>query len=133
MHEEDSREQQSPGSLPPAGPHPQHSMRDPAYAAFQEWYRRRQKPWYNQGWFWALLTVAGLAILAWQLGNISQAVQASAEATREQTGAIREQTQVMKEQGSWILQQLQAIERSITNLGHSVREAIAWFQSSLGH
>ncbi len=98
--------------------------RDLDYEEYREWRRQRSRPWFNQGWFWALIAVAGLALLLWQLGNIGEAVQSSAAATREQTSAIREQTQVMREQGSWIIQQLRAIEQAITTLGHYVREGL---------
>lgn len=132
MREEESREQNASAPVPPAGSQPENPLHGPAYEAYVEWCRQRSRPWYNQGWFWALMMVAGLAILVWQLGNIGEAVQSSAEATKEQTSAIRDQTQAMREQGSWLLEQLRAVERAISSLGHTIREAIAVFQSSLG-
>lgn len=103
----------------------------------KEWCRLGRRPWYDQGWFWALLSVAGLALVAWQLGNIHQALETSAEATRQQTGAaIMERTQGMREWGAelerqfvWILEHLRAVGRAIAALGGYLREALPVFRS----
>lgn len=108
-----------------------------------EWCRLGGRPWYDQGWLWALLSVAGLALVAWQLGAIHQALEASAEATRQQTGGMAEQAQVMRawavvldqqaarvhDRALWLLEQLRAVGRAIAALGEHLRESLPVFRS----
>lgn len=101
-----------------------------------EWCRLGGRPWYDQGWFWALLCVGGLALVAWQLGNIHEALEASAESTRQQTEAMMTQTQVMRaqavwleKQGAWLGMQLEAVGRAIAALGGYLREALLVLRS----
>ncbi|UUZ82381.1 hypothetical protein LJK88_49785 [Paenibacillus sp. P26] len=88
---------------------------------------RRRRPWYNQGWVWSLVTLlvtgpllAGLLLLADQVGRVSGALQ-------EQTGVLREQNGLLVS----IRDHLAGLESGVRHVAGMIREALDILQAQM--
>lgn len=102
-----------------------HSQPYEPYPARRE--AQRKKPWHSQGWFWLIVTVAGIGVLLFGLLMLSEELGGIRTALQEQTDVLRAQNGLLNSLGD----QVEHLTAAVNRVADAVRDAVSHWLASM--